>query len=399
MALFDGLFKKRNRDIPESMNPLLGMKLRDFVVNDSDPVYLKHYFNFRNKKGADEEFIIFYHRDGPKLTYISTLSRRSAWGTEFQTLSERGPWSMAITYLVEQGHQLSAKTPSTADHFTSRIRPRTALKSTKPKAKYGIRPSSAGTPSGQQTHEAKAPLEAGEWQVRYVNSGADESKRTDEISRTYHFSGLPNPEANATLKIVCLLKCLAEDDQNYATIESSLRFVVRPFHLSGETSFVLRLATAAQSQGGVFYALASPIEGDPDTALISIRRGEDTKNCIDVIKSGASLTFVLADQREIVIDFHLPNDSRFTLLYDDASKDLSDHEAASKLSNAVRRNPNDYTVWMHEPKPGEFAVLLVKLDNGGNPADGWKLGSFNSGAEQRSLALEIARDFKIRLMK
>ena len=38
------------------LTPLLAMKLRQFVIADDDPNYVKHYFKFRNKEGEDEEF-------------------------------------------------------------------------------------------------------------------------------------------------------------------------------------------------------------------------------------------------------------------------------------------------------------------------------------------------------
>jgi hypothetical protein len=209
MGLFDSLFNRRDREIRQLMNPALAMKLREFIIVDDDPNYVKHYFKFRNKEGEDEEFITIYRRLGSQLDYLRTMSRRAVWGPEFQTLSERGPWSMTITYLIEQGWRLSANTRPTREHFASKVGPFAPPQPTNPEARPRRQPRPAETPSS-------------------VN--------------------------------------------------------------------------------------------------------------MDAIRAS--------------------------------------------FSNEVRKHPKDYAVWMHEPNPGEFVVLLVKLDSNGGMADGWSLGSFQSRKEQ-----------------
>jgi hypothetical protein len=224
MGLFDSLFNRRDRELRELMNPALAMELREFVIVDDDPNYVKHYFKFWNKEGEDEEFITVYGRDSSQLDYLRTMLRRSVWAPEFKTLSESGPWSMTITYLIEQGQRLSANTRPTRGHFASKIGPFTPSQPTEPEA----RPVTQPTP-------AEAP---------------------------------------------------------------------------------------------------SPVD-------------------MDAIRAS--------------------------------------------FSSEVRKHPKDYAVWMHEPNPGEFVVLLVKLDSDGSMADAWSLGSFQSRKEQGAFALEVARELQISL--
>lgn len=224
MGLFDRLFGWRDRDFREAMNPLPGMKLRDFVIVDDDPAYLKHYFRFRNKEGEDEEFIVAYGRVGPNLKYLSTLSRRSGWGPEFRALNETDPWSQSITYLIEEGRRRSAKAHLTRGHFASRIGPVTLSQQKKTGPRY----------AAQQQH-AEIP---------------------------------------------------------------------------------------------------TPVQFDAINA---------------------------------------------------------------SFLDEVRKHPKDFAIWMHEPSPGEFAVLLVLLDDDGNMADGWSLGTFPSRKEQGGFALEAARELQISL--
>ncbi len=223
MGLFGDLFNRRDREIAELMNPVLAMKLREFVLVDDDPSYVKHYFKFRNKEGEDEEFITVYRRVGSQLEYLRTMSRRAVWGPEFQTLSESGPWSMTITHLIEQGQRLSSNTRPTRGHFASKIGPSTPTQPTKSEAQTVEPPRSAETPS--------------------------------------------------------------------------------------------------------------PVGMD----------------------------------------------------------------AVRAFSSEVRKNPNGYAVWMHEPNPGEFVVLLVTLDRDGSMTGGWSLGSFSSRKEQGAFALEVARELQISL--
>jgi hypothetical protein len=123
MGLFDSIFggkERRQREMDELMNPLLGWRLQHFVAILEDPVYLKHYFQFKNKEGGSEEFIVVYRRFDPEFHYLRTHHRNEAEDF-YVTLSERGPWSIPITFLIELGKQLPANTQSPNGHHAAQI--------------------------------------------------------------------------------------------------------------------------------------------------------------------------------------------------------------------------------------------------------------------------------------
>ncbi len=427
MGLFNFFFR-RDREIAEAMNPLLAMKLKEFVIADDDAAYLRHYFRFRNKEGNDEEFIVNYRRFESKLKYLSTQSRRVDWGPDFHTLSERGPWSMAITYLVETGQRLSVKTRPTRGHFASkvstesrdpnRVPPAASTPTDKPKIspQPDAKRKPAATSPSPKTDTTRVSVDASKWQVERKDSGIDGSQRSEEISQIYHISGMRGPNTTASLRVVCTIGCTVESGRdNQVNIHRRLRFYLWPFFLPREASFAMKLYTTDRSQGGTFNVLVAPVEGDPDTALIAKYGGkDDVTNCLNAIMSGKDMTFMLADQKETLIDFLLPSDQAFKGLYDETCTRLAEFETASELlrsgritqksslvakySDQVRKNPKDYAVWMYEPNPGEFDVLLVKLTSDGNMREAWRLATLSSRSEQGTFALEIARDLQIRLM-
>jgi hypothetical protein len=96
MGLFDSLFNRRDREIQELMNPALAMKLREFVIVDDDPNYVKHYFKFRNKEGADEEFITVYRRVGSPSPNATATLRIECGLTSFE--ANRIPCSLRLNF-------------------------------------------------------------------------------------------------------------------------------------------------------------------------------------------------------------------------------------------------------------------------------------------------------------
>jgi hypothetical protein len=168
-------------------------------------------------------------------------------------------------------------------------------------------------------------------------------------------------------------------------------------------SFVMRLYTTDRSQGGTFDVLAAPVEGDADTALIAKYSGkDDVTKCLNAMMSGKEMTFMLADQKETLVDFLLPSDQAFKGLYDETCTRLAEFEIASELlrshSDDVRKSPKDYEVWMVRTKSRyKFHVLLVKLDTEGKFDEAFAAGTFSSRTEQETFALEVARDFQIKL--
>jgi hypothetical protein len=119
MGFFSDLFNRGNHRVETLLNPLLGMKLQQFVIADDDPVYMKHYFQFKNKEGKNEEFVVILRRFDPELLYVHTHHRR-AGESFFITLSER-VWSISISHLIELGKSLSATTHPTTGHFVSNV--------------------------------------------------------------------------------------------------------------------------------------------------------------------------------------------------------------------------------------------------------------------------------------
>jgi len=114
MGFLNNLFGRRN-EIEELMNPLLAMKLDEFVVTDS--LSPRHYFRFSGNSGDNREFIVIYDNFDGTLIYARTISRFSG-EDGFYPLDERG-WSIPISYLIQLGKTRSAKTKPTADHFAS----------------------------------------------------------------------------------------------------------------------------------------------------------------------------------------------------------------------------------------------------------------------------------------
>lgn len=125
MGLFDNIFgskERRQREMDELMNPLLGYRLQHFVAFTADPSYLRHWFSFKNKQGQTEEFMTNYTVFNGEASYLRTHWKKP--GEDFfVTLSERGPWSMSITFLIGLGKRLPANTMSPETHPARNVSP------------------------------------------------------------------------------------------------------------------------------------------------------------------------------------------------------------------------------------------------------------------------------------
>jgi hypothetical protein len=241
-------------------------------------------------------------------------------------------------------------------------------------------------------------IDAGKWQAEL---GENSSYRlSEEISRTYHFSGVRGVPGYATLRIVCVLDWFAEHPGDSVSRILRFRFYLRPFEQEEDMELVMRLSNVDQSKGGVCDVLSTAVEGETDMVVIEKFRDRDyAVRCLDAIKSGGKLIFTIEDGVGTVIDLQLPNNGSFNQLYNEARDRLAAFENGLRLRENIRKNPRSYAVWMYEPTPGEFTVLLVKLDSKGiNMAESWTLGTYQSRTEQGSNALEFARDFQIELM-
>jgi hypothetical protein len=230
--------------------------------------------------------------------------------------------------------------------------------------------------------------ESGKWRTEPRNDPV----HTEEISRTYHFSGIRG--SNATLRIVCIVQ-LARHDRDSLSFEDRIRFYLEPMKEEEDTVWVMGISKTDDSQGRIFHVLARPVEGETDTVVIAIGDREDAVHCLDAIKSGGTLSLSIGDAKETLIDIQLPNDRSFKQLYDQVCNRLRDCETGLQFSDDIRGNSKGYAIWTYERSSGEFAVLLVKLDSKGNMAESWTLGTFESRSEQETRALEIARDLQI----
>jgi hypothetical protein len=79
MGLFDNIFggkERREREMDELMNPLLGYRLQHFVAFTADPSYLRHWFSFKNKEGQIEEFMTNYTVFNGEANYLRTHWKR-----------------------------------------------------------------------------------------------------------------------------------------------------------------------------------------------------------------------------------------------------------------------------------------------------------------------------------
>jgi CarD family transcriptional regulator len=125
MGLFDNIFggkERREREMDELINPLLGYRFQHFVAFTADPSYLRHWFSFINKQGQIEEFITNYRVLDGQASYLRTHWKKP--GDEFfVTLSERGPWLIPITFLIELGKRLPTNTMAPETHPARNVSP------------------------------------------------------------------------------------------------------------------------------------------------------------------------------------------------------------------------------------------------------------------------------------
>ena len=223
-------------------------------------------------------------------------------------------------------------------------------------------------------------MQANNLQARRV-ADATETIQRFEVSGSYQFAGLSGSDSHATLRVVVTLE--GEIVPQGLSLSRKLRFYLWPFRLPQDAEFSMRLMTADGALGGTFSVLASPVEGDHDTALIARFGGrDDVANCLTAFMAGKPMRFNLSDERESLVGFELPNDPAFKKIYDETCETLAspaEEETASPPPdmNVVRKNPKSYAIWLIEPAPGEYRVLLVKLNSvGDNMEDGLRVNHF-----------------------
>ena len=99
--------------------------------------------------------------------------------------------------------------------------------------------------------------DGGKWQAER----RDDPVPTEEISRTYRFSGVRG--SNAALRIACIVQCFAQ----HGSLENRVRFYLWPIRLEEEEAavWVMGFSKMDESQAGIFRVLARAVEGEMDT--------------------------------------------------------------------------------------------------------------------------------------
>lgn len=124
MGLKDWFDRKRRgyTDFDEMMNPLVSARLQHFVcIRDApDRPYLRHYFQFLNKAGLREEFIVFYANTIGGYTYERTAYRKQGENA-YSLLNDRSPWWTTISSLQDLGQRLPANTQSPEGHHAAGV--------------------------------------------------------------------------------------------------------------------------------------------------------------------------------------------------------------------------------------------------------------------------------------
>lgn len=422
MGFFSDLFGFGKRDILESLNPLSDMKLQEFVIADDSSDHLRHYFRFRNREAENEEFIVIYQRVGRDgWRYGRTHWRRPGHEKDFRTLNDRSPWWPAISRMIDMGQELSSKTRPTRVHFSLQVsaevlRDPNWVPPTKPPTSPHSERSAEAIPQPRTT-KTMAALPS-QWQVKRGETKIDGPRPKDEFSRTYEFSDLPPPDTTATVRIECAIESgglvSGPGGSSGLNLNRNVQLYVRPFRLTHDQEFVLHFETIDGSEGGDFDVLASPV--DRETAVLAKFGGRnDTATLLRALMVGKDLIFELRQGDDSLVKLPLQNDGAFKRLWDESANRFADIEMtyevarsqtrpthqpeASDFAEEVRRNPKSYAVWMVEQEPGQFGVLLVKVDREGKMEDAWRLGQdFPNRTAQGSYGLEVARDLGIPLM-
>lgn len=122
------------------LNPLLAARLQHFVcIHDTpDRPFLRHYFQFLNKDGRREEFIVFYAHTIGGYVYERTAYRKQGEDS-YSLLNDRSPWWTSISFLLDLGQRLPANTQSPEGHHAAEVqlerRPRSPEPAPSPKPK------------------------------------------------------------------------------------------------------------------------------------------------------------------------------------------------------------------------------------------------------------------------
>jgi hypothetical protein len=296
MGFFSDLFNRGNRRVETLLNPLLRMKLQQFVIAGDDPAYMKHYFQFKNEEGKNEEFVVIFRRFDPELIYVHTHHRR-ADESFFVTLSER-VWSISISHLIELGKRLSATTHPTTGHFVSNVSAGVLTHPDwVPQADSRVEDISETVPND---HRPRISVDFTPWEIL---SG----QRDNEIGRSYEFNGLAGPGSHTRVEIICRLTPAKDNKHGVAPF---IYFVVEPYILE-QTGFLG--AQFAPSDDPIEYRFITvkvePIATGANFILLTDET--DTDQCLSVLMLGRQITMGLFSKNGKLADFPLENDASF----------------------------------------------------------------------------------------
>jgi hypothetical protein len=243
------------------------------------------------------------------------------------------------------------------------------------------------------------------WQVRQNVGGsllsqlvADKfggDRLGDELSQDYDFSGpfMGDPNLTANLQINCRI----EKGMHGLSVNTMLFFYLRPFHLTEETSLIMRLYTEDRTRGGQVPVIARPFGGfqekGSDWVVLAVIGGsEETQKCVSALTSGQQLNFMLFKEKQFADDakrksfegfcdgvgyyfsdqlvkLPLPPDAVFKEVYDESYQRIAGAEDAMPQDRKYLELARTFAIVIISPNYDDdaaHAVWLVSLDEKGD---------------------------------
>lgn len=258
------------------------------------------------------------------------------------------------------------------------------------------------------------------WQVRQNVGGspfsqlvADElggDRLGDELSQDYEFSGpfMGDPNMTANLQINCRI----EKGVHGLSVNTMLFFYFRPFHLTGETSLIMRLHTEDRTRGGEVSVIARPLGGFQDkgsdwVVLAVIGGSEETRKCVSALTSGQQLYFTLFKEKlfaddakrksfeefcdgvgyyfsDQLVKLPLPPDAVFKEAYDESYQRIAGAKDAMPHDRKYLELARTFAIVIIRPDDdAAYAIWLMNLN---------EKGEIDFGSEEFVLAQTATRD-------
>jgi hypothetical protein len=135
-----------------------------------------------------------------------------------------------LKFEVLQGEESLVKLPLQSDGAFKRLWGESANRFAEIETVYDVLRSQHGQAPQPETYLAAEVRKNPKWQVERGSTGVDGPRPKDVISRTYQFSGLPQPDATATLRIECTIES-AGLMSGSLRLNRSVQFRFQPFRL------------------------------------------------------------------------------------------------------------------------------------------------------------------------